>query len=438
MSATEPSLKVISIQRVRKLPLWRPLGVRNFRLLWMGQAISIFGDQFYFIALPLLTLQLTGSAFSLGTVLMATGATRAVFELIGGAVSDRFSPRTLMLASNVLRAVLTIIIAAIIFTGVIQLWHLYALSIAFGFVDAFFYPAYFSVTPRIVLEEHLTASNALLRGTNRLMMPLGAAAAGLIIQAGSFATAFAIDALTFIFSAAMIYFMVEERRAAGKDAAGKDEPRQAEKFHLKELFRSIGEGLRYSWSHPLVRALLFFISAVEFSFAGLSTVGLAMISKTKFPGTDPESIGAAAFAAMQAAFSCGMLIGMFLAGMVTLPKQRGRVIIGMIALAGVGFTVLGFATDIVSAALVLVVTGIGGGLSNILVMGWLQARTDVRILGRVMSLLTFSMSVLEPLSFALAGIMADFNVTILFVIGGAIMLVASLLSITNHAIRTSE
>src|SRR5215216_467304 len=222
------------MQRVRRLPLWRPLGVRNFRLLWIGQAISIFGDQFYFIALPLLTLQLTGSAFSLGTVLMATGATRAVFELIGGALSDRFSPRTLMLASNVLRAVLTIIIAVIIFTGVIQLWHLYALSIAFGFVDAFFYPAYFSVTPRIVLEEHLTASNALLRGTNRLMMPLGAAAAGLIIQAGSFAAAFAIDAMTFVFSAAMIYFMVEEKRSAANE-----DHRQTEKFRLKELFASI-------------------------------------------------------------------------------------------------------------------------------------------------------------------------------------------------------
>src|SRR5713226_3608991 len=83
-----------------------PLSVRNFRLLWIGESISLLGDQFYMIALPWLVLQLTGSALALGTVMALAGIPRAVFMLLGGALVDRFSPRSVMIASNVARLAL--------------------------------------------------------------------------------------------------------------------------------------------------------------------------------------------------------------------------------------------------------------------------------------------------------------------------------------------
>src|SRR5712664_2638975 len=70
-----------------------PLSVRNFRLLWIGESISLLGDQFYMIALPWLVLQLTGSALALGTIMALASIPRALFMLIGGAFVDRFSPR---------------------------------------------------------------------------------------------------------------------------------------------------------------------------------------------------------------------------------------------------------------------------------------------------------------------------------------------------------
>ncbi len=69
-----------------------PFRVRDFRLLWAGASISLFGDQFYLVALPWLVLQITGSGLALGTVLMAAAIPRAVFMLMGGAVTDRVSP----------------------------------------------------------------------------------------------------------------------------------------------------------------------------------------------------------------------------------------------------------------------------------------------------------------------------------------------------------
>ena len=66
---------------------------RNFSFLWIGELISLIGDQFYLIALPWLVLQMTGDALAVGTVLAVAGIPRALFMLVGGALTDRFSAR---------------------------------------------------------------------------------------------------------------------------------------------------------------------------------------------------------------------------------------------------------------------------------------------------------------------------------------------------------
>src|SRR4029453_19155400 len=84
---------------------------RYFRNLILGSTISMFGDQFYLVALPWLVLQLTGSSIALGTVLMAAAVTRAVLMLMGGAISDRTSPRRVVLQTACARTVLVAAIA---------------------------------------------------------------------------------------------------------------------------------------------------------------------------------------------------------------------------------------------------------------------------------------------------------------------------------------
>ena len=110
---------------------------RNFRLLWGGEAISLIGDQFYLVALPWLVLTLTGSALAIGTVLAAAAIPRALFMLIGGALTDRLNPRVLMLASNLSRFVLVGALAAVTITGVVELWMIYVFALTFGLADAF-------------------------------------------------------------------------------------------------------------------------------------------------------------------------------------------------------------------------------------------------------------------------------------------------------------
>src|SRR5689334_9565564 len=87
---------------------------RNFRLLWFGENISVLGDQVFLVALPWLTLQLTGSGLALGTVLMAAAIPRGLFMLVGGVISDRVGARQLMFLSNLARTVLVCLLLALV------------------------------------------------------------------------------------------------------------------------------------------------------------------------------------------------------------------------------------------------------------------------------------------------------------------------------------
>jgi MFS family permease len=412
----------MTLNRVHRLPLLKPLSVRDFRLLWLGQGVSVFGDQFYLVALPWLALQLTGSGLALGTVLMVAAGSRAAFQLVGGAVSDRFTPRTLMFVSNVIRAAVAAGITIVVATGVVQLWHLYVFSILFGIVDSFFFPAAVSLVPMLIEKEYLTAGNALLRGTYRLMALLGPALAGLVISGRSLASAFAIDTATFVFAAVMVSLMRNQKTAA---STGEDDIATAELSALKGLLSSITEGLRYAWRHPLIRELLFFIAVIEFSFTGPSSVGLASMAKQRF-----ATEGATALGWMLSALGGGMLVGMIIAGSMKITRKRGRIVIGTSLIVGLGLAALGYAPNVIWAAIILALIGIGGGLANLTILALLQSESDRRVLGRVLGLMMFASSVLEPLSFALAGVMADINLTMVFIGGAAVMLLTCLISIS--------
>src|SRR6188474_3300245 len=108
-----------------------PFAVRDFRLLWIGEAVSSIGDQFALIALPWLALVLTGSALALGSVLALMAIPRAALMIVGGAYVDRLSPRRVMLLSNAVRLVAITALGVVVVSGGAQLWMLYAFALVF-------------------------------------------------------------------------------------------------------------------------------------------------------------------------------------------------------------------------------------------------------------------------------------------------------------------
>ena len=147
-----------------------PIFNRDFRYLWIGNTVSGCGDQFFLVALPWLILQLTGSGAVLGGVMMVQAIPRATLMLIGGAVTDRVSPRKIMILTAAARTLLVGALAAFIWTDHVEIWQIYVLSFFFGVADAFAAPAAQSFLPSLVAPAQLPAANALSQGTQQLAM----------------------------------------------------------------------------------------------------------------------------------------------------------------------------------------------------------------------------------------------------------------------------
>jgi len=419
-----------AIHRLRGFTLWQPLEIHNFRLLWLGESISLLGDQFHFVALAWLTLQITGSGLALGTVMMAASIPRAVFMLLGGVLSDRLSPRRLMLVSNAARALLVATITGLILFEAVQLWHLYVLAVIFGLVDAFFHPAFMTIVPSLVEKDRLEASNALLRGTAQLSVLIGPAPAGFLISTVGIATAFAVDAATFAFATLTLWLMKGDSRQA--QAVQKDEGAAADITGLNSLADSIREGLRYAWGDPVTRAILFVVAAIDFSFVGPFAIGLASLADHRFAG------GAVAFGTMLSMWGGGALLGTIVAGSIGQPRHRGKLLLGVTTALGVGLSLLGIVPNVVAASVVIGTMGVASGFVNVVFIAWLQGRTDPLMLGRVMSLVMLASLGLAPLSYAIAGALADLHATIMFVAAGAIVLIAAVFASASRAVRSID
>jgi len=419
-------------RKSRLTSFFETLHLRNFRLLWLGESVSLLGDQFYFVALIWLTLQITGSGLALATVLMLAAIPRAALMLIGGAVTDRVSSRPIMFVSNATRAVLVAVLTALIIMHSVRLWHLYVLALLFGTFDAFFFPAFESFIPRLVPDKALERANSLVQGTAQLSLLAGPALAGVLVAATGTAAAFGIDAASFVFAAVTVWMM---RTATGRTSfsaepvedAASDPPNSEPASH--GLIADVVEGLRYAWNDVTFRALLLIIAAVDFSFVGPVNVGFAALAKTRFGG------GATAFGVMMSAWGGGALVGTIIGGLIARPRRRGLITIGVTLVLGLGLASFGWVPSLPIAVGVIVFMGIANGLINVLLLTWLQRRTEKRFLGRLMSLVMFGSQGLAPLSYLVAGVLVDRHLTLMFSAAGGLVLLATVYAALNRSMR---
>ncbi len=397
--------------------LFQPLRERNFRLLWVGETVSLLGDHFYFVALPFLILDLTGSDLAVGTVLMTAAFPRAILMLVGGAVTDRYTPRNVMLASNICRGLLVVLLTALVLTDVIVMWQLYAVALAFGVADAFFFPAYTSIVPRVVADpSQLAPANGLLQTSANTTVMVGPAIGGIVVAAVGSAAALGFDAVTFALSALMLSLL-----RIGSPGEGSPATRGG-------VGEAIREGLGYVWRDRHIRALLLTVAVVNFATQGPLLVGLATLADERYGGP-------VAFGAMISALGAGALAGSLLGGSIGSKLARGPALLTVWFISSVCIATIGVVHSLVTAAAFAAAMGIGGGVVNVMLLSWLQARTDPSLIGRVMSVVMFAALGLTPLSLGLAGLVAESHVTALFLGSGALVFTTTAVALGSGALR---
>ena len=397
-------------------PMQAVFKVRNFMLLFTGQATSMLGDQFYSIAAAWLVLKLTGDPLALGTVLAVAGIPRAIFTAIGGAVSDRYSPRRVMLVSDAIRLVLTTLMAIQVFTGTIQVWMIYIYALVGGSVGGFFGPASMSIVPRLLETKDLQAGNSLTQGSSQLIGFVGPAVAGAMIAAFSGGTtgigvALAFDALTFIVSVVTLWLMVVPSEAHLQNG----------KLRINEIFSSVGEGFKYMYRDPSLRLMFLIIAIANMAFGGVVAVGVPYLANIRFVE------GAAAYGFIIAGYAGGNLIGIILSGV--LPRLSKKIVqafmVFMFLTFGIGVVALGWISSTWLAAFDMFVMGILNGFISIILISSLQRTTQPAMMGRLMSMVMLANLSLMPLSQAIAGGILSWNVFVLFVVSGGLLVALS-------------
>jgi MFS family permease len=400
----------------RKNPITRVLSLRDFRLLFAGTTTSLLGDQFALIATPWLVLQLTGDPLTLGIVLALEGIPRALFMLVGGAITDRISPRLVMLGSDIIRFVLTGLMAFVIFTGTIQIWMLYAFGLGFGLVAGFAVPAGNSIVPMLVEEEDLQAGNSIIMGVAQLVGFIGPTIAGILIGGYSSSSigiglAFAIDALSFAVSAACLWIMNSGKRLASNEA-----------LQGESVWTSILVGMKYMWNDTALRVMFLITAAMNFLFTGPLLVGIPVLANQRLPER------AVAFGLLMSAYAGGNLAGYLLAG--SLPRAKGKAmsifLVALLAAFGLVIGLFGFIRSTwVDFGLILIL-GMGNGYIAILLFTWMQTRTPKDMLGRVMSMVMLSGTGLVPISQAISGAVIKWSLTFLFASAGILVLLVTI------------
>jgi MFS family permease len=412
-----------TLGRVARAPLLAPLTIRDFRLVWIGESVSILGDQFHLVALSWLVLGISGSGFALGLILIAAAVPRGIFMLIGGALSDRISPRDLALASNVLRAVVTVVVAGLVLGGRIELWQLAAAGIVFGTVDAIFLPAINTLVPRLVPPDRLASANAVLQGATQLIGTVGPAVAGFAIAIIGAGGAILLDSVTFALAA---YALWRVRGGNVAPATTSPEPIGLEPAEPRvSLLAAVRDGARSILADPIIRATVILSTAANLAFTGPIAVGLPWLVLIG-AGGDALSLGL-----LLACFGVGVLGGVLVAGSVARPRRFGSIVLALLLSMGIGLAAIGLAPTVPITAAILLAIGLANGYVNIVIISWVQGRTEPHLLGRTMSFLMLGSVVAAPLSLALAAILIDHHATAMFLGAGALMIGAALVAMAS-------
>jgi MFS family permease len=261
---------------------------RDFRLLWFGQAVSVLGDGLVLVAIGLYVTRLTGNPGDVGLVLAAYSLPLVSLLLIGGVIADRVPRRRVMIVADSVRGVVHGVLALLIVTGAVRIWHLMVIGVLFGTAEAFFQPAYTGLVPQTVPENEIQGAQALGGVSRELAAFVSPALATLLVLTVGGAAAFALDAATFVISALTLARVRARSRGEVGEGGGL----------LRELLQGWSAVRERPWVWATVAA---FAVAVLVAYAPFFVLGAAVARHVY--GSD------AVFGMTNAAWGVGTVLG---------------------------------------------------------------------------------------------------------------------------------
>lgn len=382
----------------------RVFGNRGFTLLWTAQLVSTIGTALTSLAASILIYRLTGSALSVGLMLMATAAPSLLVGLLAGVFVDRYDRKRIMIISDVLRALLVAAIPVLVTLHIGWLYVAVALTSAIG---QFFEPAHASVLPEVASDEELAAANSLIAISAFGSTAIGFAASGLIASRLPIAWAFYLDALTFLFSAVCILLIRIKPQAAS-------EPTSA-----AVVMRNLRAGVRFLLDNAMLRSLLVTSAPVLIGF-GLSNALLLPFAHQALKASEFE------YGLQEGLTSVGFVVGSLLMANLADRWREGQWIavsfIGM-ALAGIAYA---YTSSVPLAIVIITLSGFLNAPSSIARRLVIQRHTPREMRGRVNSAFFVSRDVLFLVGMGAAGLADVLDIRLLYLLSALLILVSGI------------
>ncbi len=373
---------------------------RNYRYYWMGQTVSLIGTWMQSTAQGWLIYQLTGSSFYLGLVSALGTLPVLFFSLFGGALADRVPKRRLLLFTQSVLSLQALTLGVLVFTGVIQIWHVMLLSLLLGFMNAIDAPTRQSFIFELVGKDLLMNAiglNSISFNTARILGPV---IAGILISAVGLAHCFIINGISYL---ATILALISMRI-----------PDVARGSREEQITKSIKEGLGFVRKRLDIFSLLAIVassSLFAFSYTALMPVFAGDVLKT----------GATGLGGLMSAVGVGALLGALNVASMTNRAKGARV--AFIANLTLSLSLILFSFSRWYWLSLFFLSGVGFSMitQNSTVNNLIQTNTPDHMRGRVMGLYNITFMGLAPLGNLLAGTIAQFAGAPIAVLIGAII-----------------
>src|SRR5688572_6166664 len=375
---------------------------RSFALLWVGQLISSMGSALTTLAASILVYRITGSAFSVGLMLIATAGPTILIGLIAGVIVDRYDRKRIMLISDLLRALLILLVPILIPLSINWLYVIVALTSG---ITQFFDSAHASVLPEVASEKELSAANAMMAVSSVGSTTIGFAVAGIIAASLDINWAFYLDALTFFGWGLLILFTRVPFLPVVDNTS------------IQAIRENLQAGLSVVQTVPILRSL-FIVVAPIFLIFGFQNSLLLPFSIRELKATEFH------FGLQQSAEAIGVALGSLLMARYADRIREGQwLAISYLSMAVA--TLIYSLSSIVSVAIFLM--GVSGLLNAPSYIGRqlvIQRATPREMRGRVNSAFFVVRDVMFVIGMALAGLADIVNVRTLFVISSFALLLA--------------
>lgn len=391
---------------------------KDFYILLLGRLITNFGDSLYAIASTLLVYKMSGSTFYSGLTLFLTTST-AIVQLLLSPILDRINMKRFLINSQIVQAVLILLIPLLHSLNALEVYHIMIIMPIISLINQLVYPGQISLLPKILSEDELVTSNALMtmayQGSNAIFDTL----AGITIASFGFMAAFYTDSVTFIITAILFTFL-----SRSLSEYNKHEKKDNESF-IKNHFAELKEGLAL-FKDSTIYALVFGVVFINFAATSISAVLPAFASDEIY------------YSLMLAAMGAGVLIGSLFSSFSIFKKcPLGKLYIcGMLTLSIFWSGVSYFSNNMILAVILYGLGWFVVGVVNVYAQTMVQILVPRDKLGSAMGAMVGISTFMAPLGALMGGALGEYlgsPMTIL--LASFIILAVAVYWIFNNSIR---